>query len=101
MSSTDPQDELMIGLHFVVNASFYLTSGMKMLLNKGSSLNENRLARLMAYGNQINDIYSCSWGRIDFYHSKVGYMSQVVQDSIRRSAEQVFFTISLISLLPS
>jgi len=63
-------------------------SGMKMLLNKGSSLNENRLARLMAYGNQINDIYSCSWGRIDFYHSKIGYMSQVVQDSIRRSAEQ-------------
>ena len=58
-------------------------------LSSSNTLSEARLANTLEYGKQINDIYSCSWGYVDVFQTKVGTMSQVVKDAIKRSAETV------------
>ena len=71
----------------------YFNSGIKWFLSDplGSSktVSRARLANTLEYGNQVNDIYSCSWSNVDFSDSAVGTIPQVVEDAIKRSAEMV------------
>ena len=53
------------------------------------------IAASLAFKNQINDIYSCSWGTVGFFANKVGYTPPVVKDSMKNGAEKVGFTCEI------
>ena len=53
----------------------------------------------LSYRNDINDIYSNSWGYIDFYQSLVAYMHKRVKKALRDSAERVRKSFSYILVL--
>jgi len=45
-------------------------------------------ARSLSYRNDINDIYSNSWGYIDFYQSNIAYMHKRIRKALRDNAEK-------------
>ena len=53
------------------------------------NLSERRLGDTLRYRNDINDIYSCSWGTITMYENNIGYMSSFVRDAMKISVEKV------------
>ena len=79
----------------IFNVLCYCVSGIRMFqhsaLNATEQAKDNRFARTLEYANNINDIYSCSWGLLDIYGYDIGYMAPVVHDVIRKSTEQVVF----------
>ena len=46
-------------------------------------------ARSLSYRNDINDIYSNSWGYINFYQSNIGYMHKRIKKALKDNAEKV------------
>jgi len=61
-------------------------SGIR-IVPKGWDHNE-AIARSLSYRNDINDIYSNSWGLIDFYQSNIGYMHKRVKKALKENAEK-------------
>eukprot|EP00112_Aurelia_sp_Birch-Aquarium-sp1_P002144 Seg1232.14 transcript_id=Seg1232.14/GoldUCD/mRNA.D3Y31 product=Furin protein_id=Seg1232.14/GoldUCD/D3Y31 len=61
-------------------------SGLNTLARKGRSKSKIKAASLV-YANEINDIYSCSWGPIIEMEATVGYMKAEVKAAVKRGSQ--------------
>ena len=67
--------------------SSYFT-GVKTAIGQPHRDESKMTADSLTFANQINDIYSCSWGMINAMESNIGYLKPIEKMAVKNGAEK-------------